>query len=168
MDLLFGVMGAPRTQCKCCVDHNPEPVGLERHHIHPLAWGGPKDGETAPVCRNTHGNVHILHRAAQRHGSWPPPYDLLRRFSRFTRDLAADGWRRAHEGGIDPVTLPLYAVTFALGGTTVTQAFYPCARHEAEVSAVAARAPDAVEMAPPGAVCRWCTEEVDKARLERS
>lgn len=156
-DLLWGPLGvgsAP-SRCLCVKDHSPEPMGAEQHHIFPLGWGGPKDGETVTLCPTTHTGVHVLLRAGQRHGSWPPPWALVRRFSRFTRHLADEGWSRAEAAGAEPVRLPLYSVQFADGGRVLLS---PCARHEA---AMVERMFGAVAVAAssPGAVCVLCDRE---------
>lgn len=77
--------------CRCVADHRPRPQELEAHHVVPIGWGGPKDGEITWLCPASHTNVHELLRAWQRHGG-PPPWSVSRYFSPFIRALAQRGY----------------------------------------------------------------------------
>jgi hypothetical protein len=79
-------------RCACVADHNPNPMELHRHHILPLAWGGAAvpDNEVW-LCPTSHANVHELLRAYQTHEG-VVPWVIRKRFSRYIRTLAADGW----------------------------------------------------------------------------
>ncbi len=74
--------------------HIPHPHINHRHHVWPLADGGPDVEENIViVCPNGHANSHALldlfrlHRGA-------PPYTELRTFAFGERDVAALGWKR--------------------------------------------------------------------------
>lgn len=82
--------------CECVADHNPNPMELNRHHIHPLGFNPP--GERTPdnevwLCPTSHANVHELLRAWVKYEG-EPPWEVQRRFSRYIRWLAEDGYRR--------------------------------------------------------------------------
>lgn len=49
--------------CVCCKKHNPKPVSVELHHVHPqydqiMLWGEVRNQTTIPLCRTTHRNLH--------------------------------------------------------------------------------------------------------------
>lgn len=86
------------TPCPCVSSHSPEPSDVEIHHIVPMAWGGPDVASNRiNVCGNAHNNVHALLRAYSR-ANGTPSWEVRRRFSPFTRSLAARGW----EGWVRP------------------------------------------------------------------
>jgi hypothetical protein len=88
--------------CPCVAEHRPAPLELERHHILPLAMGGPDvAANVAWVCPTTHTNVHeVLREIFRRDGvltwadalaDWPMPV------SRYAFALAHEGYRRFRE-----------------------------------------------------------------------
>lgn len=84
----------PQIECPCVSRHVPKPVGWQRHHIQPLAWGGPdSDDNTVYLCATTHSNVHYLLRE-WRGQDGEPPWSFRQLFSSYTRDLAEDGFNR--------------------------------------------------------------------------
>lgn len=79
-------------RCACVASHAPEPADVEVHHCVPLSWGGPDvAANRVPLCSTSHSNVHALLRAYQKAGGLPA-WEVRRRFSPFTRALAARGW----------------------------------------------------------------------------
>ncbi len=47
--------------CRCQADHRPAPLELHRHHVWPLAMGGPeRDENVVWICPTTHTNIHEL------------------------------------------------------------------------------------------------------------
>jgi hypothetical protein len=79
-------------QCRCVIGHRPAPAELHVHHIRPLARGGTRSPDNEVwLCPTAHANVHELLREYERHRGQPP---RLRGYSRYTRALAAEGWRR--------------------------------------------------------------------------
>lgn len=78
--------------CACVSEHRPGIDELDRHHVLPLAWGGPDtDANIEWLCPNGHRMVHDLLRAYQRsYGT--PPWEVRRAFSPYTRALAQRGW----------------------------------------------------------------------------
>jgi len=87
--------------CLCCKGHTPVVLEVELHHILPQTfqralWGGLRDRETVPLCRDGHRSLHIVLSAVLR-GETPPrinPY-LLRLvregLRRITTAYAAEG-----------------------------------------------------------------------------
>jgi hypothetical protein len=85
--------------CPCVADHRPAPLELNRHHIHPLAAGGPDDDSNiAWICPTTHANVHeLLRLIVARCGDlpWTVVTALYEQpVSRYAFHLAHEGWRR--------------------------------------------------------------------------
>lgn len=80
--------------CECVSNHNPNPMELHRHHILPLADGGPRTPENeVRLCPTSHVNVHELYRAhVQYEGA--VPWEIRKRFSPYIREVAAEGYRR--------------------------------------------------------------------------
>ncbi len=78
--------------CPCVVDHTPNPVDIEVHHVHPLYAGGPDvAANRTPLCPSGHSAVHWLLRRYERHGG-TPPWEDRRRLNPWLRRIAADGW----------------------------------------------------------------------------
>lgn len=78
--------------CTCVADHNPEPQELHRHHIWPLAQGGPDTEENiAWLCPTSHVNVHELLRAWEEYNG-EPPWDIKVHFNPKIRNLALLGY----------------------------------------------------------------------------
>ncbi len=74
--------------CDCVTEHRPTPMVYERHHILPLAWGGPDVPENVvTVCPTTHRGVHELLEWIVDHQTWPPR-PVWSRYPRFVRELA--------------------------------------------------------------------------------
>lgn len=50
-------------RCICVSEHRPAPLELDRHHVVPLAMGGPDVPENIEwLCPNCHRNTHELLR----------------------------------------------------------------------------------------------------------
>ncbi len=84
--------------CRCVADHRPPYLELERHHLHPVYLGGPKDGETVFICGTTHTAVHELLRLMLKAGQ-PLTYAecetlQARPVTRYAHALAVEGYRR--------------------------------------------------------------------------
>ncbi len=78
--------------CLCVRDHNPNPMELHIHHVHPLANGGSDTDENRVwLCPTAHVNVHELMRFWFRAGG-RPAWEIERRYSAFVRDLAQRGY----------------------------------------------------------------------------
>lgn len=81
-------------QCICVTDHNPNPMELNRHHIWPLAEGGPDTEDNIVwLCPTSHVNVHELLRAIIKYEG-AVPWQIRQHFSPYIRDLAYEGHRR--------------------------------------------------------------------------
>lgn len=84
--------------CHCVVTHVPQPEELHRHHIWPLADGGPdEEWNWVWLCPTSHVNVHELLREYRRNAGCPP-WVTRRRFGPYIRALADKGWRWMVEG----------------------------------------------------------------------
>lgn len=78
--------------CACVKTHNPKIEELDKHHIHPLGWGGlDVESNIVWVCPNAHRMIHILLRRYVTY-SGNVPWFIQREFSPFTRSLAKRGW----------------------------------------------------------------------------
>lgn len=78
--------------CACVTKHRPVNAEPDLHHVHPLSWGGPDTkANIVAVCPNQHRLVHQLLREYRKAGG-VPAYFVRRRYSGFTRTLAARGW----------------------------------------------------------------------------
>ena len=81
-------------RCVCVADHNPNPMELNRHHVWPLAEGGPDtDDNVVWLCPTSHANVHELLRAWLRYEG-RPPWAIRKRFSAYIRGLAESGFEQ--------------------------------------------------------------------------
>lgn len=79
-------------KCPCVMDHNPNPMELNEHHIWPLYLGGPDTKDNLIwLCPTTHTNVHELIREWMKFKGEPPWY-VRTKFSVFTRNLAQQGY----------------------------------------------------------------------------
>ena len=78
--------------CDCVRDHVPNPHELHRHHVWPLALGGP-DAEWNLVwlCPTAHVNTHELLREWFRLGG-EPPWTVRQSFGVHVRALAKRGY----------------------------------------------------------------------------
>lgn len=85
-------------ECVCVTEHRPAPDELHAHHVWPISEGGSEDGELLWLCPTMHVNVHELWRVFQRHEG-RPPWDVLRRYSRYCRSVVRHGWALAHLTG---------------------------------------------------------------------
>ena len=84
--------------CRCVGTHTPQPGHPEKHHIWPLGTGGPDTPENIIwVCPTTHTNVHLL-EGDWRRAKGEPSWDLRRRYSHFTRELARRAYQSAQAG----------------------------------------------------------------------
>lgn len=82
--------------CQCVSRHNPQLLldEAEGHHIWPLGEGGPDIAENMRwLCPTTHTKVHNLWREYVRYGE-TPPFNVRQRYSKYVRDLVAEGWRQ--------------------------------------------------------------------------
>jgi hypothetical protein len=88
--------------CQCVMDHNPEPLELEHHHILPLAMGGETTPENmAWICPTAHTNVHEILRLmlkspeemtyTKAKAIWDRPVN------RYCFNLALEGYRKFKE-----------------------------------------------------------------------
>jgi hypothetical protein len=69
---------------------------LHRHHVWPLGEGGPDVAANLRwLCPSTHANAHKLWREYEKR-STTPPWDVLRKYNKYTRDIVALGWSQAH------------------------------------------------------------------------
>lgn len=89
-------VGAPRAldpdehPCLCVQEHRPALRATHRHHVVPLAWGGPDtEANVVPLCPSGHDVVHGLHRAWTRAGERAAGPG---RGNRFLFEVAARGW----------------------------------------------------------------------------
>lgn len=81
-------------QCVCVSDHNPNPMELNKHHIHPLGMGGADTEDNIVwLCPTSHANVHELLRAWVKNEG-EPSWNVRKHFSPYVRDIAEDGYRR--------------------------------------------------------------------------
>lgn len=81
-------------RCICVRDHNPNPMELHKHHIHPLGMGGTDtDDNIVWLCPTSLANVHELLRAWVKYEG-EPPWSIRQRFSPYIRELAIDGYMR--------------------------------------------------------------------------
>lgn len=56
-------------RCLCVSEHRPAPLELDRHHVWPLALGGPDTDENILwCCPNCHRNTHEVLRLLIRGG----------------------------------------------------------------------------------------------------
>lgn len=79
--------------CACVGNHNPNPMELHRHHVHPLGEGGPAtDDNVVWLCPTSHVNVHELLRAWIRFEG-EPPWEIRKHFGPYVRNMAAEGYR---------------------------------------------------------------------------
>ena len=84
--------------CDCQAEHRPAPLDLERHHVWPLAMGGPDTAANIEwLCPTAHTNVHEILRTfmAQGHLTWGQVgalYDVP--VSRHAYAIATLGYRR--------------------------------------------------------------------------
>ena len=86
--------------CHCVVLHRPKPMELNRHHVWPLAEGGPStDANLIWVCPTTHVSVHEYLRELRRY-SGVLPVGLANEYPRYTRRLAELGYRRILAGAM--------------------------------------------------------------------
>lgn len=78
-------------KCYCVNNHNPNPKELHFHHDWPLSAGGPDtEDNLRALCPTTHANVHELWRMYEKIGG-APPWNILRRYSNFTRRVVEHG-----------------------------------------------------------------------------
>lgn len=78
--------------CVCVADHRPSPQELHRHHVWPLAEGGPDTEDNLVwLCPTSHVNVHELLRPWQANEG-EPPWEVRCRFGPYIRDLARRGY----------------------------------------------------------------------------
>lgn len=83
--------------CECVADHNPNPMELHRHHIHPLSEDGPDVMDNIVwLCPTSHVNVHELLRAWVKYEG-EPPWEIRKFYGYYIRDLAEEGYRRMKE-----------------------------------------------------------------------
>jgi hypothetical protein len=92
-------------KCLCVKLHNPTPRELHRHHVWPLAEGGPDmPGNLRWLCPSQHSNVHRLWREYQKARAMPD-WEILRQYNRYARAIVAEGWAQARAAR-HPQTLP--------------------------------------------------------------
>lgn len=79
--------------CPCQVDHRPEPIYVDLHHLHSLEDGGSRTGPTVPACANIHQYAHHIGRVFKRMGG---PTRRQPRWPHYAYQLAVTGWELAH------------------------------------------------------------------------
>lgn len=88
--------------CTCVASHAPQPEELEIHHIWPMGKGGPDTKENRIWrCPTSHCNIHDLERAWYKAGG-EPSWEIRRRYSAQTRDLARRAYQSAQAGRLVP------------------------------------------------------------------
>ncbi len=96
LELTAGDLAPRMTTLPCLVHskHIPESHVNHRHHVWPLADGGPSTNDnTVVVCPTGHGNIHALLKELLMHDG-VLPYSRLRQFARQERAIAMLGWER--------------------------------------------------------------------------
>jgi hypothetical protein len=93
--------------CRCVKNHNPLPHTVQTHHVVPQAWikrgSVPAIPETVPLCGTAHDSVHeLLNQYVRSNGR--PPWEVLRRFSPYIRELADIAWERRPSGKVPYTT----------------------------------------------------------------
>lgn len=83
-------------ECVAHEFHSPRPQRLDDHHVFPISWGGPEDGETVGLCQTGHTNVHCLLAEYLSYGE-TPPWPIRRSYGPGERNLAAEAWRLKRE-----------------------------------------------------------------------
>lgn len=53
---------APRSRLCVLCPEGKEHIGRDSHHLRPLEYGGPKDGEQILICPNCHTTLHRLEK----------------------------------------------------------------------------------------------------------
>ena len=91
-------MGHDRDRkCVCVKNHHPEPLELHKHHIWPLAEGGPDvDGNVVWVCPTTHANIHEILRGLIKTGG-TTPWRTLITLPKYPVKIARLGYRYMQE-----------------------------------------------------------------------
>lgn len=86
-------------RCHCSARHQPAPLELNRHHILPLADGGPDvDSNVVWLCPTAHVNVHellrlfVVRKGALSWGFVTERYEQP--VNRHAFEVAREGWRR--------------------------------------------------------------------------
>lgn len=96
----------PEAFCPCVADHNPNVIVFNRHHVVPLAWGGPdEEWNVRLLCPTGHYSVHHLLRVARQVETPPNELDWWVRgsFGPNLRAIAQEGWdewKRLQEEGL--------------------------------------------------------------------
>lgn len=95
----------PRYHCNCVTKHVPKALELHKHHMWPIAEGGP-DGSSGLVilCPTTHSNVHKLWRLYEEYDG-RPPWDMLRNYSEYARAIVEKGRQLRQEASV-PTNFP--------------------------------------------------------------
>lgn len=77
--------------CGCLGDHRPTSWINHRHHVVPLAWGGPNTQDNlVTLCPTGHAVVHVLLDRWKRDGAVAGPG----RMNSWLYAVALDGWTR--------------------------------------------------------------------------
>lgn len=75
--------------------HTPTSHINHKHHVWPLGHNGPDVAENKiVVCPTGHYNIHRLLEEYLAGAGVPPPYSVLKQFSRGERELAKLGYER--------------------------------------------------------------------------
>lgn len=97
--------------CHCVAEHRPAPLELERHHVWPLAMGGPDTAANVQwLCPTAHTNAHELLRLmlragrAIRHWEFTQQYDQP--VNRHAHAVAAAGYQAVATRTVQEVPHP--------------------------------------------------------------
>lgn len=90
-------------ECHCVVEHRPQPLVLEAHHVLPLSWAGPDVPENrVTLCSTAHHGTHALLDLYVTLGREPLRHEMQTKFgtvpNKLIQVLAARAWaqRPAH------------------------------------------------------------------------
>ena len=92
--------------CACVAEHRPPPLELHRHHVWPLALGGPDvEDNLIDLCPTTHASVHVVLRNLLRYGvlTRHETQDVIpgdRVVAGYAHDVALHGYRSFIENGL--------------------------------------------------------------------
>jgi hypothetical protein len=97
------------SDCQCVLNHNPNVIYTQRHHIVPESWvragGRAVDPATVDLCGTAHDSVHeLLNEYVRNNG--PPSWEARRRFNPYIRELAERAWSNRPTGTRPPLTAP--------------------------------------------------------------
>lgn len=93
--------------CQCVLNHNPNVIYTQTHHVVPVSWvrngGRATEPATVELCGTAHDSVHELLNEYVRNGG-PPAWTIRRRFNPYVRRLAERAWPNRPMGTRPPLT----------------------------------------------------------------